>query len=230
MKKQLIKWGLRLLIAGLSFVLVLAAIVLNPTLLYSHETIFGNYTIYHDSLLDNNIKIWIEKSATHMESSEIYDSDLKIDICLNDGSSYPKVIWKIFGSPVFGTGFYNKVVLHGEANYKGNYVRLNGYQWNLTQLLIHEQMHCMQFNYFGLLNSNPIADYPHWKWEGYPEYISRQNIDQKNLLKNITHLIETAAADKNGWGIGFADKTFTSRTYYNWWTMVHYCLEIKKMS
>ena len=33
-------------------------------------------------------------------------------------------------------GFYDKVVLQGTANYKANYIELNGYKWNLVQLLL----------------------------------------------------------------------------------------------
>ena len=34
--------------------------------------------------------------------------------------------------------FIIKVVLQGTANYKDNYLELNGYKWNLTELLAHE--------------------------------------------------------------------------------------------
>ena len=109
-------------------------------------------------------------------------------ICLNDGSNYPKLMQTIRGK-AFAWGFYDKVVLQGTANYNYNYVELNGYKWNLTQLLAHEMTHCLQFDKLGLWKSNPIANIPNWKWEGYAEYVSRQNADQKNVSKNIAHLL-----------------------------------------
>jgi hypothetical protein len=112
-------------------------------------------------------------------------------------------------------------------NCKANFVELNGYKWNLTQLLAHEMTHCLQFDELGLIKSNPIATIPNWKWEGYAEYVSRQNADQKDLSKNIERFIAT---DKNNWEIKFADGTITPREYYSYWILVQYCLDVKKMS
>ena len=44
-------------------------------------------------------------------TAEIYDPEFKIDLCLNDGSWYPKVVEQIKGK-AFGHGFYNKTVLN----------------------------------------------------------------------------------------------------------------------
>ncbi|RYF90539.1 MAG: hypothetical protein EOO03_03515 [Chitinophagaceae bacterium] len=121
------------------------------------------------------------------------------------------------------------MVLLGNLNAANNYVELNGYKWNLTQLLAHEMMHCFQYKDLGFRKSNPVAGIPSWKWEGYPEYIARQNEDQVNLLKNIDHLIATEKTDHNGW-INFADETGTVIEYYKSWLLVKYCLDIKKQS
>ncbi|MDX2249844.1 MAG: hypothetical protein SF052_23875 [Bacteroidia bacterium] len=97
----------------------------------------------------------------------------------------------------------------------------------MTQLLSHEMMHCLQFDKLGLVKSNPIADIPNWKWEGYAEYVSRQNTNQKNLIKNIDRLQQ---ADKNSWEVAFEDNTIAPREYYCYWILVQYCLAVKKMS
>lgn len=112
-------------------------------------------------------------------------------------------------------------------NCEENTLELNGYKWNLTQLLAHEMIHCLQFDKYGLFKSKPLADIPNWKWEGYAEYISRQNIDQKELSKNIARLI---ASDKDNWEVNFADSTIAPSEYYNYWTWVQYCIDIKKMT
>jgi hypothetical protein len=117
--------------------------------------------------------------------------------------------------------------MQGNANFKDNYVELNGYKWNLTQLVAHEMTHCLQFDKLGFWKSNPIANIPNWKWEGYAEYVSRQNSDQKDLSKNIERLIAT---DKNNWEIKFADGTIAPREYYGNWMLVQYCMDIRKMT
>ena len=229
MKRQIRKWTLRLTATGLLCLGFLVGIVLNPTLLYANKTTVGNYTIYHNAPLDENFISRLDNATELIKTSELYDANLKLDICLNDGSLYPTLIEKLRGQ-AFGWGFYDKVVLMGKANYKNNFVELNGYKWNLTQLLAHEETHCFQFHKFGLWKSNPIANHPNWKWEGYPEYVARRNADQLDLTKNISQKIAAENLDKDGWAIYFSDSTIAPRDYYNAWLLIQYCLDIKKMS
>jgi hypothetical protein len=229
MKQKIKKWTLRIGIIVLCFMALLFVIVLNPTFLYANKTSFGKYMVYHNKPIENNYQIILTNANKLLKSSEIYDSSFRIDICLNDGSFYPTLIqW--FQDPAFGIGFYNKVVLMGNTNWKENYNELNEYKWNLTQLIVHETLHCFQFNKFGLWKSNPVANYPHWKWEGYNEYIARQNSDQINLLKNITRLNAAEIKNTNEWGIRFADSTYVGKYYYKWWILMQYCKDVKNMS
>ena len=219
MKRQIRKWTLRLTATGLLCLGFLVGIVLNPTLLYANKTTVGNYTIYHNAPLDENFISLLDNATELVKASELYDSNLKLDICLNDGSLYPKLMEKLRGQ-AFGWGFYDKVVLMGNANRKDNFVEVNGSNWNLTQLLAHEETHRFQFHKFGLWKSNPIANRPNWKWEGYPEYVARRNADQLDLTKNISRKIATENLDKDGWAIYFSDSTIAPRDYYNAWLLI----------
>jgi hypothetical protein len=118
----------------------------------------------------------------------------------------------------------------GNANCKVNIVELNGYKWNLTQLLAHEETHCFQFHKFGLWKSNPMANHPKWKWEGYPEYVARRNADQLDLTKNIARKIAAENLEKDVWAIYFSDSTIVPRNYYNAWLLIQYCFDVKKMT
>ncbi len=230
MKRLLKKWTPRILGAGLLFIAVLLLFVLNPTLLYANKTKYNNLIIYHNSPLPPNFKTILDEASRIVKSSELYNPDFKIHICLNDGSGYyPKLI-QSFHPPAFGIGFYNIVVVMGRANWKENIVTLNGYKWNLSQLIAHEQVHCFQFHKLGLMKSNPIAKYPLWKWEGYNEYIARRNEDQISLLNNIDRLYKTKEKNKNEWCVLFADSTVVDKTYYNWWLLMQYCKDVKKMT
>jgi hypothetical protein len=156
----------------------------------------------------------------------LYEHPLKLDICLNDGSRYPDLIRAIRG-PAFAWGFYDKVVLQGALNCAENYVELNGYKWNLTQLLAHEMTHCLQYERLGLMHSKPIRNIANWKWEGYAEYVSRQGLAQNKLKDRLQQFYES---DTAAWAITFEDGTISSREYFRYWNMVEYCLEIKQMS
>ena len=225
MKRKIKKWTLRLTATLLLIIGLLLVIVLNPILTYANKTTHTNYTIFHHKPIDPTLTIKLDQATELLKASEFYNATLHLDICLNDGSTYPKLIRALRGQ-AFAWGFYNKVVLQGNANFKNNYVEVNGYKWNLTQLLAHEMTHCLQFNKLGLWKSKPMTNIPNWKWEGYAEYISRQNIDQKDLSKNIARFMMT---DKNNWAIYFSDSTIAPRAYYGYWTLVQYCMDIKKM-
>lgn len=226
MKKQIKKWTLRLTVSGLLITILLLLIILKPVLTYAGKTTHSNYSVYHHQPLEPTLLSHLDNATEHLKTSEFYNPNLQLDICLNDGSSYPDLM-KTLRGPAFAWGFYNKVILQGTTNVPENIVELHGYRWNLTQLLTHEMTHCLQFDYLGLRKSNPIAAIPDWKWEGYAEYISRQNPNQKNLSKNIDQLIAT---DETLWEVKFEDGTISPREYYNYWTLVQYCMDIKKMS
>lgn len=227
MKEQIKKWTIRLTATGLLISGLLIGIVLNPSLLYANQTVVGNYTIYHNSNIDNGLFNRFESITSSLKKSELYDPTFSLDICLNDGSYYPTLLEKIRGK-AFAWGFYNKVVLQGNSNYENNYVDLNGHHWNLEQLIAHEAIHCYQYKKFGFWGSNPMASYPNWKWEGYPEYISRQNEGQKDLVENIHRLSEINF--DNEWAIRFQDKTISPINYYKDWILVQYSLDVKGRS
>ena len=226
MKKRIGIWSLRIIVTTLFILGLLAGIALNPTLLYANKTVDGAYTIYHQRSLDAAFIPQLNKANELLEKSELYDPSLQLSICLNDGSYYPKLMRQLRG-PAFGRGFQKVVVLMGNMNAPGNYVELNGYKWNLAELLAHEATHCFQFHKYGLFHSNPVAHIPEWKWEGYPEYVARKN--KADLINNISHLIKVENTDNNNW-IGFEDGTGVVIPYYKNWLLVQYCLDIRKMS
>jgi len=230
MKRKILKWILRFTVLIVILIGVLILTVLNPTLLYAKKTVLENYTVYHNKPLDKDLIPRLDNARNIIKENQLFDSSLKFDICLNDGSLYPSLL-EIFMGQAFALGFTsNKVAICGEANFKENYVEVNGYKWNLTQLLAHEETHCIVYNKIGFWKSNPIANNPKWKWEGYPEYVSRRNQDQLNLVKNIKQLDEALELDKTQWGISFADSTVTSIEYFSYRLLTQYCLEIKKMT
>ena len=205
---------------------LLLVLVFNPMLLYAIKNNSGNYTILSQQQSGAEFIKQLNNANSLIMGSELFDSDMKYTICMNDGCIYPRLIEFIQGH-AFAYGFYHIIALRGEMNAGNNYVELNGYRWNLTELLAHEATHCMQFNKFGLLQSYPIARIPMWKWEGYPEYVARKN--KASLVKNISQLVATINTDNNNW-ICFDDSTGTVIPYFKSWLLVQYCIDIRKMS
>lgn len=226
MKRRPNKWIYRFTALCLLITGILLTIILNPLLTYANKTFHNQFTIYHNKPIDPLFIKTLDQAKELVASSDVFESNYTIDICMNDGSKYPGLI-KLFLGKAFAWGFYDKVVLQGTTNFDQNYLELNGYKWNLTQLLAHEIVHCLQFNKLGFWKSKPIADIPNWKWEGYAEYVSRQNPDQKVLQKNIDRFIAT---NNNNWAVTFSDSTIAPREYYEYWIMIQFCIDIKKMT
>jgi hypothetical protein len=225
--RRLKLWTLRVA-ATLMFILVLlAGIVLKPSLLYAHSTDAGNYTIYHQQSLAPQLLVRLNAANRLLKSSELYDSSLKLSLCLQDGSTYPLLMTKLRGA-AFGWGFGHNVVLGADINVADNYAEINGYRWNLVSLLAHEATHCLECQRYGLWQSvtvNYTKD--KWKWEGYPEYIARQ--EHADLCANITHLLVTEKTDNNNW-IYFSDSTGTVIPYYKAWLLVQYSMDVRHLT
>lgn len=228
MNKTLRLWAIRLSATVLVMVLLLVTILLNPTLLYAHKTAHHQFTFLHQQRPDSRWNDLIDEADKTLRSSELYDPAFSIQICLNDGSQYPALVRLVMGD-AFARGFHSKIVLYGQANCRQNSDEWHGRKWNLSQLLAHEAVHCLQYNRYGLWRSKPLADIPHWKWEGYAEYVARKNEDQRHLVKNIDRLLQHEQNSDDNW-ISFQDQTGCPVIYYRYWLMVTYCITVKNMN
>lgn len=228
MKKKFIRWFIYLTIAATLLFGILIWAMFTPSLFYSQKTNIAKHTIYHNTPLDPHFKTRLYEALALIQKSEFYNKNIRLDICLSDQANIQWLLTKLRGL-AFGWGYSNKIVLNGKTNYKNNTTEINGYKWNFSQLLAHEATHCLQMLKLGLWNSSPIANHPHWKWEGYPEYIARRNAGQLNLVKNIQRKITTDRTQKSAWGVLFDDGTAVSKEYYNDWLLMQYCINIKHM-
>ncbi|WP_156152419.1 hypothetical protein [Flammeovirga sp. OC4] len=229
MKNKIRKWGIRTLLFILLGFVSITITMLNPNLLYARKTQIGNYTIYHEKELHQRFEQRLKAIDSILVDSELYDSKLELKVCLGNDALYPQFMKTIWGN-AFGWGMYNIATLNGAIDIQQNIIELHGYQWNFEQLLLHELTHCLQFNAFGFWNSNPLAKHPEWKWEGYAEYVARQGKGQHSLLKNMERIESARMVAPDEWGVFFEDKTVAPRVYYDYWLMVQYCMEVKKMS
>lgn len=222
-------WTLRIVSFGLVSLLTLALALLQPNLLYANKTQIGNYTIFHQTELAPEFESRLANIHAIIQESELFEPNFSVKICLNDGSYYPKLMQKL-RAPAFGWGFHNITTYNGQFDYSENTVELNGYKWNMEQLMAHEITHSLQFQALGLLNANPIGNHPDWKWEGYAEYVSRKSTHQWTLPKSIERILAHKKEHPNTWGITLEDQTVSPVNYYEHWLLVRYCLEVKSMT
>ena len=206
-------------------------LLLNPGVLYAHKTEIGKFKIYHHQPLQEGIVETLAASLQIVEASELYKADKKLDICLGDGSKYPKIFEKLKGQGV-GYSIMNKVILNADCYFKDNFAQWswerNNFEtrkWDLTELIAHEMAHVFQYYH---QKTMPLK-HPNWKIEGYAETVARKH--RGTLKENVGHLLD---AEKNGigyWGwFTFEDETGIPISYLQNWVLVQYLMEIERLT
>ena len=80
MKKRFLKTLFSLGIFVLFCLSLLITFLLSPSLLYAHQTTYENITNYHNTPLDENLRVIIDLSLSNIESAAIYQEHFKSDL------------------------------------------------------------------------------------------------------------------------------------------------------
>ena len=155
----------------------LLTILLFPQPLFANKVEHKQFTIYSNDKITNDIIPLLDNAMTLVEKSEINDPNYKFDILLAYNSLFNKLDDKLLGYGPTARGTDNNVTIKVEIDAKRNlfFPTFHGKcQANLTYLLAHEMIHCLQYNKYGIMKFNPLRHPEMWKLEGYPEYIARQ--------------------------------------------------------
>lgn len=202
---------------------LLVLFMLNPSLSYAHQTTYKNITIYHNQPLSPTWESIIDTSLAAIEETALYHKNLKIDLCLNDGSNYPNVIKSILGNDVF-RAFANKVVDLSEATNEYNRIQAWDEKLKTTQFLTHALIHNLQFKYHGLWDANPLGQHPNWKWEGYVEY---ETLGRSRTLESIWEAVNNDKDDFEWIELGHEERTLKRHVRYL--AITKYCFDVLKM-
>lgn len=211
-------------------------LLLNPGILYGSSTEVGNITIYHNSPLDENTTDVLKNVTAIVSSSEIYDKDFRISLCLNDDSIYPHL------NPLAGAtayAFRNVACIYdSEADFNRNVAeftwKINENQlrkFDLTYLLAHEFMHNFQYNadakYYYLTTVTGL----NWKLEGHAEYVARGFKKDGNLSSRISRYEHEITKHHIGIPVfELPDCTVQSLGYYQYSIVVQYLIEVKGLN
>ncbi len=227
--RKIFDWFLRVTIVGLIAFIALVVFIFNPEIVYAKQHSIAGWQVLSEQSLD--LDAWeaeILKAQNLIKQSEIYDPSYSFRVCLNDQKYYPKVVNRLLGNG-FAHGFGDLIVLHTEDDAEAGCAHLNGYDWELSRLLAHEAVHGLQYHRLGLFKSNPIANIPNWKWEGYAEYIARAD----NSLGDFQSCARTARqllASKNQFWVAFENGSGMPSHLFQDYVKVRFCLEVEKQS
>ncbi len=224
------------LLAFLTTILTIAAIILFPQRLFANKMKYKEFTVCSNTKINNYIKIVLDNAMNLVQKSELYDSTYKYNIILCNNSVYNKIDDQLLGEGPTARVTMNNVIIKVGIDPKSNLAFPTFHKVckvNLTELIAHEMIHCLQANKYGILKFNPFKHPEFWKLEGYPEYISKQpELSSKgySLTGDIDHYVtlETKATDI--WILSEEGGCEVPNYYYKGRLMMQYLIDIKHLS
>lgn len=214
----------------------LATILLFPQPLFANKVEYKQFTVYSNDKITNDIIPLLDNAMALVEKSELNDSNYKYDILLSFNSAFNEIDDKLLGFGPSARATDNNVTIKVEIDTKRNlyFPTFHGKcQANLTSLLTHEMIHCLQANKYGISKFNPLNHPEMWKLEGYPEYIARQSkltASDYSLTNEIDRYIELESKATDIWILIEDGACEAPKYYYKGRLMVEYLMDIKHWS
>ncbi len=221
-------------ISVLTFFVLFSGLVtsfLFPQPLFAHKLEYKKFNVYSDQVVDKNIEVILNNAYNLVEQSELQDKNYAYDIFLGLDNIYNR-IEDLQGKGPAARATAGNIVFKVRVDIENNKAFGPRSIINLTELLGHEMVHCLQANTLGLWNMNQLNHPPYWKLEGYPEYISRQaKLKDKDysLSNEIKRFIELESNSSDGF-VEMSEKHFVPSIYYKGRLMVEYLMDIKGMT
>ena len=127
--------------------LTITAIILFPQQLFAKKLSYKKFTVYSNDKVDDNIKAVLDNALTLVQKSELYDPDFNYNIILCYNSFYNKIDDKVLGVGPTARARFKNVVIKVRIDAKKNLifpVFHKACEENLTEILAHEMIHCLQ--------------------------------------------------------------------------------------
>jgi len=223
-------------LAFLATFLTVAFIILFPQKLFANKLKYKEFIVCSNDKIDDDIKIVLDNAADLVQKSELYDSSYKYNIILCYNTFYNKIDDKVFGIGPAARARLHNVIIKVRIDPKNNLAFATfrkACEVNLTYLLAHEMIHCLQGNKYGIKKFNPFKHPEFWKLEGYPEYISRKpefSSQDYSLTNEIDRYVNLQSKTTGLWILDENSGCEVPNYYYKGRLMIEYLMDIKHLS
>ena len=233
--------AIKRIFAGMLFTVMvsisgLITIVFFPEPLFANKLEHGQFNVYSNTKIDKEIELILDNSLDLVKRSELYDPTYTYDIFLSYNSLFNKIDDTFLGEGVSAKAIDDNIIMKVNIDAKRNLffpTFRTTCQSNLTYLLAHEMIHCLQEHKYGKLKFNPFRHPEYWKLEGYPEYISKQpKLASKNysLSREIDRYVELESQTTDIWITIEEGACEAPKYYYKGRLMIEYLMDIKHFS
>ncbi len=236
MKKKFRVIFKRALLGVLIIISALVTIILFPQLLFANKMKYKKFKVCSNSKIGDNIRIVLDNAMNLVQKSELYDSGFTYNIILCHNTFYNRIDDMVLGFGPAARGRLKNVIVKVRIDPTANLAFATfpkECEVNLTYLLAHEMIHCLQTNKYGIIKFNPFSHPEFWKLEGYPEYISRRaELSGKdyNLTSEIERYVNLENKAPGIWILAKEGGCEFPNYYYKGRLMVEYLMDIKHLS
>jgi len=236
MKKTIKRLVAGTLLTAVVMISGLVTLIFFPEPLFAHKLEHGQFNVYSNSDINQDIEKILDNALTLVRHSELYDADYTYDIFLSYNSLYNKIDDKVLGHGPSARATGNNVIIKVDIDADRNLAFPTFYhrcEVNLTYIIAHEMIHCLQENKYGKLKFNPFRHPEYWKLEGYPEYISRQpqlSGTNYSLLNEIDRYIDLESKLTDIWMSIDEGGCKAPSLYYKSRLMTEYLMDIRHFS
>ena len=212
----------------------LITLIFYPQSLFANKFEHNQFVVYYDkdyniekeafqSILDNAYQL--------VEKSELHNPDFRFRLFLAHDNIYNK-IEGLQGGDVLARATAWNIVFKQDIDIVNNRMYTERSTVDLTELIVHEMVHVLQADRYGLFNFSPLKHPPIWKLEGYPEYIARRkplSSDSYDLRKEMQRFV---SANENSKRETFeaVEGHFMPTYYFKGRIMTEYLMNIKGMT
>ena len=236
MKKKFKRFFKIILLTFFAGILTIVVIILFPQKLFAYKIKYKEFTVCSNDKIDDNIKILLDNAMNLVQKSELYDSGYKYNIILCHNTFYNKIDDRLLGIGPAARARLNNVVIKVRIDQKRNLAFATfrkACAVDLTYLLAHEIIHCLQAKKYGILKFNPFRHPEFWKLEGYPEYIARKpklSSNDYSLTSEIERYVNLVNKAADIWIVADESGCEAPDYYYRGRLMMEYLMDIKHLS
>ena len=211
---------------------------LNPSLSYAHQTDIEFISVHHNNTLDPAAEQVLLETISILKQSELYHEGIKIDLCLNDESFYPKLnvtLGQCLAFALFDKAVFKNCDLNWKENVAETKWKVNEYEhrkFKLSYLVAHEMTHNLQIDrdlFYWISSTKGIQI--NWKFEGHADYVARQYKNDGLLKSRIEKFLEEEKKEHIGLPVfELEDGTKQIFSYYKYSMVVQYLFDVKNMN
>jgi hypothetical protein len=211
-------------------------LVLYPQFLFANKLAYKNFKIYSNDKIANDIKIVLDNAMDLVKKSELNDSNYRYNIILCYNSLFNAIDDKLFGNGPSSRATGNNVLIKVRIDPKKNLAFPTFRKEcvvDLSYLLAHEMIHCLQAHKYGIIKFNPFKHPVLWKLEGYPEYIAlatRLSSKDYNLPSEIDRYVNLDSQTSDNWILAEEGGCEVPKYYLKGRLMIEYLIGIKHLS